>query len=97
MAYEDFQDLTRITAFCTVLGDKAFNIAKYPKYGWYQRGLASKLYIFFDKKSSDGDVLQNQELKEELQKPMIKKFEKQKVHSSFIDSIWGVLIYQICN
>ena len=33
MAYEDFQELTRITAFGTVLGDKAFNIAKYPKYG----------------------------------------------------------------
>ena len=33
-----------------------------------------------------GNML-NQELTEELQKPMIRKFEKQKVPSSFIDNI----------
>ena len=54
--------------------------------------LLQSFIFFFDKKSSGGDVLQNQELKEELHKPMIKKFEKQKAHSSFIDSIWSVLI-----
>ena len=31
----------------------------------------------------------NQELAEELHKPIIRKFKKQKVHSPFIDSIWG--------
>ena len=31
--------------------DKAFNIAKNPKYGGYQRRLASMVYKFFDKKS----------------------------------------------
>ena len=29
---------------------KAFNIAKNPKYDGYQRGLASMVYKFFDKK-----------------------------------------------
>ena len=32
--------------------DKAFNIAKNPKYDGYQRGLASMVYKFFDKKSA---------------------------------------------
>ena len=52
MAYGDFKDLARWTAFDKVLRDKAFNIAKNPKYGRYQRGLASMVYEFFDKKSA---------------------------------------------
>ena len=32
-----------------ILRDKAFNIAKIPKYDGYQRGLASMFYRFFDK------------------------------------------------
>ena len=35
-----------------VLRDKAFNIAKNPKYDRYQCGLPSMVYRFFDKKSS---------------------------------------------
>ena len=31
----------------------------------------------------------NQELAEQLYKPVIRKFEKRKVHFSFIDNIWG--------
>ena len=50
MAYGDFKDLKRGTYSDKVLGDRAFNIAKNPKYGWYQRGLASMVYKFFDKK-----------------------------------------------
>ena len=41
MAYGDFKDLTRRTASDKILRDKAFNIAKNPKYDGYQRGLAS--------------------------------------------------------
>ena len=33
--------------------------------------------------------MQNKELAEELRKPNIRKFEKRKKHSSFIDNIWG--------
>ena len=47
MAYGDFKDLKRKTFSNKVLRDKAFNIAKNPKYDWYQRGLASMVYKFF--------------------------------------------------
>ena len=52
MAYGDFKDLKRRTASDKVLIDKAFNIAKNPKYDRYQRVLASVVYNFFDKKSA---------------------------------------------
>ena len=54
MAYGDFKDLKRRTASDIILRDKAFNIAKNPKYDGYQRGLASMVYNFFDKKSGSG-------------------------------------------
>ena len=51
------------------------------------------VYIFFDKKTSDGTVknenISNKELAEELHKPIIRKSEKKKVHSPFIDNTWG--------
>ena len=50
MAYGDFKDITRRTAYDEVLGDKAINIAKNPIYEEYQRRLASMVYRFFDKK-----------------------------------------------
>ena len=50
MAYRDFKDLNRRTFANKVLCDKAFNIAKDPKYDGYQHGLASMVYKFFDKK-----------------------------------------------
>ena len=56
MAYGDFKDLTRRTASDKVLRDKAFNIVKNPKYDGYQRGLASMVNKFFDKKSKGSDV-----------------------------------------
>ena len=50
MAYGDFKDLERRTAFDKFLRDKAFNIAKNPKYGYgYKRGLASIVYKFLIK------------------------------------------------
>ena len=49
MAYGDFKDLARRTASDKVLRDKAFNIAKNPKYDGYQRGLASMVYTFLIK------------------------------------------------
>ena len=41
MAYGYFKDLTRRTASDKILRDKAFNIAKNPKYDGYKRGLVS--------------------------------------------------------
>ena len=51
MTYGDFRDLARKTASNKVLRDKAFNVTKHPKYDGYQRGLASIVHKFFDKKS----------------------------------------------
>ena len=51
MSYGDFKDLNRRTFPDKVLRDKAFGIAKDPKYYGYLRGLASMFYNFFDKKS----------------------------------------------
>ena len=50
MAYGDFKDLARMASH-KILRDKAFNTAKNLKYDGYQRGLASMVYKFFDKKS----------------------------------------------
>ena len=54
MAYGDFKDITRSTVSDKILCDKAFNTAKNPKYNGYQRGLASIVCSFFDKKTSGG-------------------------------------------
>ena len=50
MAYGDFKGLSRRTGSDKILSDKAFNIAKNPKYDGYQRGLASMVYKCFYKK-----------------------------------------------
>ena len=53
MAYGDFKELSlaKKTVADKILRDKAFNIAKDPKYDGYQRGLPSMVYRFFDKKN----------------------------------------------
>ena len=84
--------------------NKAFDIAKDPKYDRYQRGLASMVYKFFDSKVASPDkksvgtggkcvntkiTPQNEQLAEEPHKPIIRKFKKRKVYSAFKDNIWG--------
>ena len=65
--------------------DKAFKIASAQIYDGYQRGLASMVYKFFDKKSSGGgrslssatQIANNKEniqLADELHNPIIKNF-----------------------
>ena len=89
MAYGDFKDLARRTVSDKFLRDKAFNIAKDPKYDGYQRGLASMVFKFFDKKTSGSGIKHSEQLAEELHKPIIGKFKERKVYSSFRDNIWG--------
>ena len=82
-AYYDSKDLTKRTVADKILKNKAFDIAKYPKYDGYQRGLASMVYKFFDSKVSGNSAkltLQNEQLAEELHNPIIRKFEKRKVY-----------------
>ena len=92
MAYDKSKDLVKRTQSDKVLKDKAFKIASDPKYDGYQRGLASMVYKFFDKKSSGSGIVNepNYQLANELHKPIIRKFKKRKVYSSFRDNIWGV-------
>ena len=71
-----------------VLLDKAFNIAKNPKFDGYQRGVASTVYKVFDNKFSNAhsltginsDVVSKNkrpsDLAKELHEPIISKFEK---------------------
>ena len=65
MAYGDFKDLKRRMVSNKVLRVKAFNIAKNPKYDGYQRGVASMVYRFFDKKPKGSGVVNN-EIKKNL-------------------------------
>ena len=92
-AYSDSKDLTKRTVPDKILKNKAFYIAKDPKYDGYQRGLASMVYKFFDSKVASPDkksvgsgakrvntkiAPQNDQLAEELHKPIITKFKKKK-------------------
>ena len=56
MAYGDFKDLAKRTAADKVLRNKGLNIAKNPKYDRYQRGLASMVYKFFNKKTAGSGI-----------------------------------------
>ena len=92
MAYGDFKDLAKRTIADKALRDKVFKIASDQIYDGYQRGLASMVYKFFDKKSQGSGVDNNENIRlaDELHKPIIRKFKKRKVYSSFRDNIWGV-------
>ena len=91
MACGKSKDLAKRTQSDKFLRDKAFKIASDPKYDGYQRGLASMVYNFFDKISKGSGINEpNYQLANELHKPIIRKFKKRKVYSSFRDNIWGV-------
>ena len=95
-AYSDSKNVTKRTIADKTLRNKAFNIAKDPKYDGYQRKLASMIYELFDKKSA-GSVVntkltpQNRQLAEELHKPLLKNFKKGK-YMQHLKIIFGVLI-----
>ena len=102
-AYADHKDLMNRTEADKVLRDKAYDIAGNPEYDGYQRGLATMVYKFFDKKSIGSGTTKSKDttksrslerssliLADELHKPVIKKFNKRKVYSQFKDNIWGV-------
>ena len=89
-AYSDSKDLIKRTQSDKILKEKAFNIAKNSKYDGYQKGLASMVFKFFDKKSRASGIKENKELANELHKPIIRKFKRRKLYSSFKDNISGV-------
>ena len=88
------KDLEKRTQSDIVLKNKALKIGSNPKYNGYEKGLASMVYNFFDKKSkgsglkeNQGNFLQNSQLANELHKLIIRKFKKIKVYSSFNGNI----------
>ena len=92
-----FKDLEKGTQSHIVLKNKALKIASNPNCNGYERRLASMVYTFFDKKSKGSGLKQNQENSlqnsqsaNELHEPIIRKFGKRKVYSSFMDNILGV-------
>ena len=89
-AYADHKDLINRTEADKVLRDKAYDIASNPKCDGYQRGLASMVYKFLDKKSMGSGIASSSILADELHKSIIRKFNKIKVYSQFQDNIWGV-------
>ena len=104
-AYADNKDLLNRTRVDKILRYKVYGIANNPQYDGYQRGLASMVYKFVDTKASSPNrktvgsgttkssslerVNENIKLANELHKPIIRKFNKRKVYSSFKDNIWG--------
>ena len=57
MAYGKSKDVDKRTQSDNVLRGKTFKVASNPKYDGYQRGLASMVYKFFDKKSSGSGII----------------------------------------
>ena len=50
------------------------------------------VYKVFDKKTCEtvkNEVIYNKKLAKKLRKPIFRKFEKRKAHSTFADNIWG--------
>ena len=81
--------LVKRTQSDKVFKNKAFKIASNPKYG-YQRGLASMVYKFFDKKSRGSGIANepNYQLANEFHKPIIRKLKKEKfIHH--LETIFG--------
>ena len=75
MAHGKYKDLTKKIESDKCLKDKSFKIASNPKYDGYERGLIS--------------MVSNQQLADELHKPVIRNFKRPKVYYSFKDNIWG--------
>ena len=97
-AYADHKYLINRIKSDKVLRDKEYDIASNPEYDGYQRGLASMVYKFCDKKSMGSGIKKDTTkssslerssliLADELHKPVIKKFNKRKVCSQFKDNI----------
>ena len=90
MAYGKAKDLVRRTQSDKVLRDKVFKIASDPKYDGYQRGLASMVYKFFDKKSSGSGITNepNYQLEMKFISLLLKNLKKEKyIHHS--ETIFG--------
>ena len=92
MAYGKSKDLAKRPKSGKCVRYKALKIPSDLKYDAYQRGLASMVYKFLDKKSSGSGVATepNYQLANELHNQIFQKFKRRKNYSSFMDNICGV-------
>ena len=76
-----------------MIRDKAFKVATDPKYDGCQRGLASMVYKFFDRKSSGSGLLLNQITNSRMNfigKSLENRRDEKFIH--LLETIFGVLI-----
>ena len=76
MKYCSYKNLTRKTTSNKILHDKPFKIAGNPGFDVCQRTPVSMMYHLFDKKSAHGTIISNQQLANELNKPVIRKIAR---------------------
>ena len=92
--YSDNKDLAKKTTSEKIFKDRGYEIARNCNYDGYQRALASMVYKLFDMKIGSGAIAAskagvsvNEQVAEELQKPVIKKFKRRKLYAIFKDNI----------
>ena len=87
-------DLVKRTIADKILKGRAYQIARNCQYDEYQTALANTVHTFFDKKA--GSVISvNEQLAEELHKPVIKKFKRRRVYARFKDNIWAANVAEV--
>ena len=69
--------------------DRAYEIARNFGYHGSERALASVVYKIFDKSGWGSGINVNEQLAQELHKPVIQKFKKGKVYTRFRNNIWA--------
>ena len=92
--YSDSKDLAKRTISDKILKDRAYEIARNCNYGECQTALASMAYMFFDEKIGSGKSV-NEQLAEELHKPVMKKFKRRKVYAKFKGNIWAANLIEM--
>ena len=85
--YADSEHLVRRAISYEILEESAFEIAKNCKYDGYQGSLGSMVYKLFYKKTESGMNV-NEQLYEELHKPVTRIFKRRKVYTS-LKTIFG--------
>ena len=88
VAYYDSEDLSKRTISAKILKERADKVARNCKNDGYQWALASMLFKIFDKRTGSGTST-NEEIAEELHKPVIKKSKWRQIYARLKDNIWA--------
>ena len=92
--YSDSKHLAKSSISDKIFKNWAYEIARNNKHDEYKGTLASMVNKFFDEKTESGGVAiskvrisVNEQLAEELRKPVIKTLKRRKVYARFNDNI----------